>query len=187
MQVLKDDIRDKILKTAENIFYEKGFKDTTTRSIAEEVGISVSNLYLYYQNKEAIFIGVVDEFYKYLINNIETFFSHQDESSEVSISISSLIEKIIIADGKKFVIISDKSQGTKYEGFKQHMIITLNNHMNTQVNKSLVKDELILYILSKNFIEGIIEIAKHYKDKDWLESCINTLVTYHMNGIAHLM
>lgn len=187
MQVLKDEIRDKILKAAENIFYEKGFKDTTTRSIAKEVGISVSNLYLYYENKEAIFIGVVDEFYKYFIKSIEKFFNHQDENIEVSISISSLIEKVIIDHGKKFVIISDKSQGTKYEGFKQHIIMTLNNHMNTQVNKSLVKDELILYILSKNFIEGIIEIAKHYKDERCLQSSINTLVTYHMNGMAHLM
>lgn len=187
MQVLKDEIRNKLLITAENIFYEKGFKDTTTRSIAKEVGISVSNLYLYYENKEAIFIAVVDEFYKYFIMSVEKFFKHQDENIEVSTSISSLIEKIIINDAKKFVIISDKSQGTKYEGFKQHMITMLNNHMNTQVNKSLVKDELILYILSKNFIEGIIEIAKHYKDESCLQSSINTLVTYHMNGMAHLM
>ncbi|RMD03073.1 TetR/AcrR family transcriptional regulator [Clostridium autoethanogenum] len=67
MQVLKEKIRDKILKADENIFYEKGFKDTTTRSIAKAVGISVSNLYLYYENREVIFTGVVDEFYEYFI------------------------------------------------------------------------------------------------------------------------
>lgn len=187
MQVLKDEIRDKILKAAENIFYEKGFKDATTRSIAKDVGISVSNLYLYYENKEAIFIGVIDEFYRYFINSIEKFFGHHNGNIENPISISSVIQKVIINDRKKFVIVSDKSQGTKYEDFKQHVIMALNNHMKMQMNKSLVKNELILYILSKNFIEGIIEIAKHYKDELWLENSINTLVTYHMNGMAHLM
>lgn len=60
MQVLKEEIRKKILNAAENIFYQKGFRGATTRSIANEVGISVSNLYLYYENKEAIFYGVTD-------------------------------------------------------------------------------------------------------------------------------
>ena len=187
MQILKDEIRNKILEAAENIFYEKGFKETTTRSIANEIGISVSNLYLYYKNKEAIFYGVVDEFYRYFVNGLERFFDHHDKNIQMTVSISELIQKIIINDQKKFVIISDKSQGTKYEGFKQQVITILNNHIKAQVNKALVQDELILYILSKNFIEGIIEIAKHYKDERWLENSINTLVTYHMNGMKHLM
>jgi AcrR family transcriptional regulator len=187
MQVLKDEIRNKILVAAENIFYQKGFKEATTRSIANEVGIRVSNLYLYYKNKEDIFYGVIDGFYKYFINGIETFFDHHDKDVKMAICISDFIQKIIVNDQKRFVIILDKSQGTKYEGFKQQIITILNNHINEQVNKYLVQDELILYILSKNFIEGIIEIAKHYKDEHWLENSINTLVTYHMNGMEHFM
>ncbi|URS74494.1 TetR/AcrR family transcriptional regulator [Clostridium ljungdahlii] len=35
--------------------------------MAKAVGISVSNLYLYYENREVIFTGVVDEFYEYFI------------------------------------------------------------------------------------------------------------------------
>jgi dTDP-D-glucose 4,6-dehydratase len=105
----------------------------------------------------------------------------------MSASISTFIQKIIIKDQKKFVIITDKSQGTKYEGFKEQIIEILNNHMKEQVNKDLVQDDSILHILSKNFIEGIIEIAKHYKNDKWLVNSINTLVTYHMKGMEHLM
>lgn len=187
MQVLKDEIKNKILIVAEDIFYKKGFKEATTRSIAKEVGISVSNLYLYYKNKEAIFYEIIDEFYKKIINDLEAFFDHDDEKINMTICISNFIQKIIINDHKKFVILSDKSQGTKYEVFKQQIITALNIHMKTQVNKNLVQEKLILYILSKNFIEGIIEIAKHYKDEHWLESSISILVMYHMNGMEHLM
>lgn len=187
MQILKDEIRNKILVAAENIFYQKSFKEATTRSIANEAGISVSNLYLYYENKEAIFHGVVDEFYNYLINDLQKFFDHTDKNIKMEIYISNFIQKIIIYNQKKFVILSDKSQGTKYDGFKKQMITTLNCHINAKVNKDLVQDKLILYILSKNFIDGIIEIAKHYKNEHWLKSSINILVTYHMNGIKHLL
>jgi AcrR family transcriptional regulator len=188
MQILKDEIRNKILVVAENMFYQKGFKETTTRSIANEVGISVSNLYLYYENKESIFYGITDGFYKYFITGIETFLDHHDENASMAIKISHFMKKVITIDQKKFVIIAAKSQGTKYEGFKQQIIEILNKHMKEQVNKHLVQDELILYILAQIFIEGIIEIAsKDYKDVCWLKNSINTLIKYHMDGMKHLM
>lgn len=187
MNILKDEIRNKILSVAENLFYQNGFRDTTTRSIANGVGVSVSNLYLYYENKEAIFYGVIDGFYEYFTNGFKAFLNLHDKNSEVYSDISHAFQSIIKADQKKFVIITDKSQGTKYEGFKEQIISILNNHMNSQVNKYFDQDELIIYILAKNFIEGIVEIAKNYKDECWLEKSINTLVFYHMTGMKHLM
>ena len=67
------------------------------------------------------------------------------------------------------------------------LVKIVQNHMKEQVNKELVQDDLITYILAKNLIEGIIEIAKNYKDKVWLENSIKTLVCYHMNGMKNLM
>jgi len=187
VQILKDEIRNKILFVAEDIFYLKGFRETTTRSIANEVGISVSNLYLYYENKEAVFEGVIEGFYNYFINGVKTFLEQHDDKNSIDIEIGHLIQEIIIVDQRKFIIIADKSQGTKYEGFKQQIINVLYDHMKEQVDKALVQDDLIIYILAKNFIDGIIEIAKNYKDERWLENSINTLAKYHMKGMEHLM
>lgn len=187
MQILKDEIRDRILDVSENMFYQKGFKDTTTRNIAEAVGISVSNLYLYYENKEALFNGVVDGFYRYFMNGFNSFLEHQDKDHNMDMQISSYIKNIIAADHNKFVILADKSAGTKYEDFKEQMIHILTHHIDSQVNKNLVQDELIMYILATNFINGIIEIAKNYKDQRWLNDQINILVEYHMSGMKKLM
>lgn len=189
MQILKEEIRNKILSVAENSFYENGFRETTTRNIANEVGISVSNLYLYYQSKEAIFYGVTESFHKYFVDRFKAFIDHDDkrDTDDMDFAIIQTFQKIIKADQKKFVIIADKSQGTKFEGFKRQITSILLEHMKSQINKNLVHDDLIIYIFAKNFIEGIIEIAKNYKDDCWLESSINTLVLYHMNGMRHLM
>lgn len=60
----------------------------------------------------------------------------------------------------KRVILSDKSQGTKYECFKQQLINGLNRHINMQVNKELVQDE-ILFIGSPVYAH---HLQYHVKD-----------------------
>lgn len=187
MQILKDEIRDKILAVSENLFYENGFRDTTTRNIAKEAGISVSNLYLYYENKEAIFSAVIGGFFNYFENGFKDFLGHDDSSVDTVRDISKIFQNIIANDRKKFIIIADKSHGTKYEHFKDQIIENLKNHIMLQVKEELIEDDLIIYILSKNFLEGILEIAKNYKGSIWLEKSMDALVSYHINGIRHLL
>ena len=48
MQYLKEDIQEKILHIAEEVFSEKGYKDASMREIASRSGITVSNIYHYF-------------------------------------------------------------------------------------------------------------------------------------------
>lgn len=57
MQVLKDDIRQKIIDVARTEFYRKGFAKTSMRSVAIQVG--VGNLYNYFNGKDELFCAVV--------------------------------------------------------------------------------------------------------------------------------
>lgn len=186
MQVLKDEIRNRILVAAENMFYQNGFKNTTTRSIAKEVGISVSNLYLYYDNKEAIFHAITDGFYKFFVEGLEAFLAHKDKDIR-NIDVSHAVFKIIKTDQKKFVILADKSQGTKYEGFKIQITEILIKHIQDQLKREFAGDGLIIQILASNFIQGLVEIAKNYKDEAQLENSIGILFKYHMDGMRHLI
>ncbi|MFZ3266864.1 MAG: TetR/AcrR family transcriptional regulator [Terriglobales bacterium] len=51
--------RLKIELAAQKLFTRQGFHGTTVREIAKKAGISIGKLYLYYPNKEDIFIGLV--------------------------------------------------------------------------------------------------------------------------------
>ena len=55
MQTLKTDTRKRILAVSRKLFLKKGFRDTTTRDIAGEAGITLSNLYHYYPSKDDLF------------------------------------------------------------------------------------------------------------------------------------
>lgn len=59
MQVLKEDIRSRILTVARQQFERKGYVKTSMREIAGLVGVGVGNIYNYFTNKDELFREVV--------------------------------------------------------------------------------------------------------------------------------
>lgn len=59
MQVLKEDIRGRILAVAGQQFGQKGYSKTSMREIAGAVGVGVGNIYNYFTNKDELFREVV--------------------------------------------------------------------------------------------------------------------------------
>lgn len=59
MQVLKDDIKRRILEVAKQEFYHRGFTKASMRDIASKVGVGVGNLYNYYPGKDDLFRAVL--------------------------------------------------------------------------------------------------------------------------------
>ena len=52
--------RNQILDAATKVFAEKGFHPTTIRDIAREAGIADGTIYNYFENKEALMLGIFD-------------------------------------------------------------------------------------------------------------------------------
>lgn len=55
MQVLKDEIQEKILQSSLELFLQHGFEKTSIEKIAKQAYISKSNLYNYFKSKDEIF------------------------------------------------------------------------------------------------------------------------------------
>src|SRR2546425_5194511 len=61
VEMVKEDTRSKrqaIIEAARNIFAIKGYEDTTIAEIAEEAGVAVGTVYLYFHNKREIYTSV---------------------------------------------------------------------------------------------------------------------------------
>ena len=76
MQTQKDDIRERVLKAAEQVFLKMGFAKASMRDIARLAGVSVANIYNYFhKGKDEIFRQIVSP----LINELErTLYEHHD-------------------------------------------------------------------------------------------------------------
>lgn len=64
--------REKILETSVKLFNEKGCMQTSTRHVADELGISVGNLYYYFKNKEEIIINIYQHYMKSITEHLTT-------------------------------------------------------------------------------------------------------------------
>jgi len=58
-QLKKEAVEQKILKSAKAIFLKHGFSKANLRDIAKKANISLSNLYTYYSDKDALFVSVL--------------------------------------------------------------------------------------------------------------------------------
>ena len=56
-----DDIRQRIIEEATNLFVSHGYHGISMREIAEAVGISKAGLYYHFRDKEAMFLAILNE------------------------------------------------------------------------------------------------------------------------------
>ncbi len=71
MQILKEDIKQKIIEVGKKKFKKDGYANTSMKDIAEDVGISTGNIYRYFLTKSHLYGEIVKE----LEIEIEGFFN----------------------------------------------------------------------------------------------------------------
>jgi AcrR family transcriptional regulator len=62
--------KEKLINVAIELFASRGFKGTSIRDIAGTMGMSISNIYHYFGNKEGLLLGVLEHSTKRLINKL---------------------------------------------------------------------------------------------------------------------
>jgi AcrR family transcriptional regulator len=66
-----ENIEQKILDSATNLFQSQGFDQTDMKMIAQEAGTGVGNIYNYYENKPKLFMEVGRNWRKRLVRDLE--------------------------------------------------------------------------------------------------------------------
>ncbi len=76
MEKLSSEKRTEILVAAMKLFSEKGFERTTVDEIAAQANVGKGTIYLYFENKERIFIAIIEdglaEFYRLIEESINS-------------------------------------------------------------------------------------------------------------------
>ena len=129
-QVLKDEIRENILKAALQEFYEKGYRPAAMREIAGRAKIPTGLIYSYYKNKESLFEAVL----RPVLYDWERVLTARDDGhSEVVYGLSRAETECLLnlfEHRQECIILFDKSGGTKYETEKDRFIAAIEEHLN---------------------------------------------------------
>ncbi|HEY8463654.1 MAG TPA: TetR/AcrR family transcriptional regulator [Bacillota bacterium] len=193
MQILKDEIREKIENAAIEVFLEKGFIGASMQKVAARAGVSVSNIYNYFESKEKLFAMIVDPvnsqinqlLEKLLQYEIGKSFADRDFIAEFIRTIAIGVGMLIKKNRRQLLLVFDKSYGTKYEHIKEKLIGFLEEHfINSLEEQPSESAAFIMHISATNLVEGILEIVRHYRSDAWVDSSLNEFIRCHICGLA---
>ena len=68
---IRDSRQKHVIRCAENTFFEKGFSKTTISDICKAANCSRSTLYIHFENKENIYLAVINNAFKIFLKYFE--------------------------------------------------------------------------------------------------------------------
>lgn len=187
MQVLKDEIREKILVAALDEFYERGYKLAAMRNIAANAQIPTGLIYSYYKNKadlfDAILRPVLYDWERVLTADGES--GHKYLNTEIyGLSKAETDCLLNLFDHRKeFIILIDKSIGTKYDCEKERFVKDIETHL-LKHRDDHSADTVFIHIIASNFVDGLMQIMYHYQGKEWAIMILHKLSKMYLSGIG---
>ncbi len=189
--------KERILQVARDEFIEKGYKNTSMRSIANSLGITATALYRHYDNKEQIFEAVVGPAVK-----IWQDFCISEEERETTVGFnegldvmwsdtkqSRMIVDILYTNPKEQKLLFFGSEGTKYADFFHELIsaeqeatlVFMENLKARGVSVNSI-DEKEMHLLLSAHYSTIIDMLRHDFTYDEAMHYADTVTNFFRKG-----
>ncbi|QQZ63269.1 TetR/AcrR family transcriptional regulator [Paenibacillus sonchi] len=198
MQAKKDEVKRDIESAALKVFFRKGFADAKMNDIADEIQISVGNIYTYFKNKKELFYAVVppslvDYLKNVLVESIrldnQTFFERAGSAKQSAIVQEQM--NLLTQYSMQIVIIFEKNKGTVYSNAKNELI-----ELMIETKKPFLKDHykryeigtqenmILLSIIASNVINMILDLLKREMGADSRRRIFEALSLYWLHGLT---
>ncbi len=188
MQVLKEEVKNKILLAAEEIFYKKDYRSAKLTEIAELADVPVALIYTYFKNKATLFDEIVEPVYINLNSGMAEEEKAKGCASEKFEDVGKEYINNLLSEHKRLVILMDKSAGTKHMDAKDEFIAHLQKHIQKGLKSYSKKkyDPMLAHILAGTFTESLLEIARHYENEKKAKSLFDLLMQCYYKGVDSL-
>lgn len=175
-QILKEEVRNKIIEASKKELLEKGYENASLRKIALDSGVTVGNLYRYFDNKEDLINKIcepcllkIEELIKEETNNQLSFFKESDgfslDNEEMLKTIDQIIDKLIdiykeYPDEFRILMFDSKLNASLLDWFSKLIYNLITGHL--QVPKLFSKYiRIISRAYASSIIAGFKELLKN--------------------------
>lgn len=171
MQVKKEDLYQNILSAAKEEFIDKGYENSSLRTIAKKANTTIGNIYHYFENKEALLSVLMDPIIENLnalmkIHLAEEKMFHSVEEidhvlKEIDLSPFEATELKYLMDDRLLILFDLKT--TKYVALRENFMTAMKQHMAFHLN--ITNDEShYLTIIADMFVDCIRHVLLERKD-----------------------
>ncbi len=178
MQVLKEEIKERIKKVAIDEFEENGYQKATMRGIAFKANLTVGNLYRYFKNKDDLFDILIQPAFKEIYRFISDFahteedglYRRKERHNFIKTFENALIE-IYSKHRAELVILLNGSKGSHMENAREKIVHIITDRIKQEIfpkmeNNIKPVDDFLAEVFSTSFIEGISLVLSKYRDKE---------------------
>lgn len=181
MQVLKEDVKNKIVEAAVDEFLVNGYEKSSLRTIASQAGITIGNIYSYFSSKDDLFDHVVSPAAEALDDLLELDIIRITDKHSTNLDfVSKRICEVFISNKERFFILINGSSGSKYANTKESVIDFISKRFKAELFPRLNKqniDPLFSRVLATALLSGFLTIFNHYGgDEDSLMNLISDLL-----------
>ena len=163
MQVLKDEIQEKILQSSLELFLQHGFEKTSIEKIAKQAHISKSNLYNYFKSKDEIFEKLTSSAANKFVKIIDQFSTNQFTPKFCEVGFEDMmvtrIFDLINDNRNELLLLMLCSKGTKYEKLKEQLIGQIALKFMQDYKDYFSDNDPIVTIITHNLFDGIINVT----------------------------
>ena len=193
-------VYEAVLECAKKEFLEKGYKDASLRTIAQEAGTSTSSIYTRFGDKEGLFSAIVAPVVTEMRNmflEIQENFHHLDgdiqrtEMRQYTSRQQMELLDYIYDHFDEFRLLLSGAEGTQFACFLDELVdIEVDytyKYMEVigceSVKSGLVTEDFI-HIIVTAYFNGMFEVARHNMSKADAVKYVKLLNRYHMQGFS---
>lgn len=189
MQILKEHVKDNILKAAEEIYFQEGYSQASLRSIAARCGITVGNLYRYFENKEALLDAVL----KPLLDDValivgdllsEQSLNDRKKHQQFHLRVAERLSLLTQSHHHRISIMISGVGGTKYASYFQDLIhrVAVGIQKVVLIAKPFIQINPIIYeVMAKNHVEGLVFIITQIAEPEEQKKVIQQFLDVHLH------
>lgn len=201
MQKKKEQIYNNILNVAKKEFINNSFNKTSMRVIAKRVGISLSNIYNYFESKDDIYVEILKPVIKAL-NNLQD--SHNEEkhltldvfiSQELLNQRTEVFVDLITRYREDLKLLFFSSNGSSLESYTEEYI---ERHTETGIEyMKLMKEKypelnnkisnFFIHTMSSWWMTNMTEMVMHDLSRDELEEFVHDYLEFSTAGWKKIM
>ena len=178
MKLLKEEMRQRIVEAARDEFFQSGYARASMRAIAQQAGMTVGNIYLYFPGKEQLFDAIVGE----TVRQIQEITRLPSANNDTIRKMADALRAPFVQNRVEFMILVTRSSGSKYENYKQMLITLAQRRMREEF---VARGYEALYDpLAVAIMEGLMEIFRTYDgDEKRLEQSLVCFLNYMLGGL----